>query len=519
MPESLLRVHRLSKTFPGLKALDDVALGVGSGEIVALVGQNGSGKSTLVKILAGVEQADPGGEVVLAGAGGGGHVSSLHFIHQDLGLVGSLSTVENLDLDRKLGRQALLPVPVRRERRQAEALIAGFGGSFDVSAPVDSLTAAERTIVAIARALDGWEHDRNVLVLDEPTASLHGDEVQKLFGAVRGVAARGAGVVFISHRLDEVIDLADRVVALRDGKLIADVPRGGFDHDDLVEMIAGHAAASGSGDAARTAGAPVLRARGIVGATIRSLDLDLRAGEIVGVSGVLGSGREHVAQVVFGGASGDVAELEVDGRAVERLDPRRAIAAGVAYVPGDRRRLGAVMQMSARENLTLNRIGGRSRFRLDQHEERREMQRWIEALDVRPAEPERPLELFSGGNQQKIVLAKWLRNDPKVLLLDEPTQGVDVGAKAGIYQLILRAAAAGAGVLVCSSDTKELAQLCDRVLVMRDGTLVAELTRPQLSEAVLVRAGLGSASVTTNSTQRVSAMSETDARHLPAAAS
>lgn len=506
MSESLLQVHRLSKTFPGLKALDDVALGVCSGEIVALVGQNGSGKSTLVKILAGVEQADPGGEVVLAGAGSGGDVSSLHFIHQDLGLVGSLSTVENLDLDRGLGRKALLPAPVRLERRRAQELIAGFGASFDVDAPVDSLSAAERTIVAIARALDGWEHDRNVLFLDEPTAALHGDEVQKLFGAVRGVAARGAGVVFISHRLDEVIDLADRVVALRDGRLIADVPRGGFDHDDLVRMIAGHVAAGDRGGVARTAGAPVLRARAIAGSTIRGLDLELCAGEIVGVSGVLGSGREHVAQVVFGAAGGEIAELEVDGKAVARLDPRRAIAAGVAYVPGERRRQGAVMKMSARENLTLprlGRLGRRPTFRLDQHEERQEMHRWIEALDVRPAEPERALELFSGGNQQKVVLAKWLRNDPKVLLLDDPTQGVDVGAKAGIYELIVKAAAAGAGVLMCSSDTKELAQLCDRVLVMRDGALVAEITRPQLSEPVLVRAGLGAASGPTNLNQKV----------------
>jgi ribose transport system ATP-binding protein len=480
----------MSKTFPGLKALDDVSLEVGSGEIVALVGQNGSGKSTLVKVLAGVHQPDPGSVTELAEVEG--EPVGLHFIHQDLGLIGQLSTIENLDLGHALGRRALLPAPVRAEGRRAEELIAGFGGSFDVRAPVDSLSAAERTIVAIARALDGWTHPRNVLVLDEPTASLHGEEVDKLFVAVRRVAERGAGVVFISHRLDEVIELADRVTCLRDGKLIADVARGSFDHDDLVNLIAGGIVGDGSG-AAREAGETVMAARGIGGRTIVELDLDLRAGEILGISGVLGSGREEVAGVLFGATPGAIGSLAIGGTPVGPLDPRRAIAAGVAYVPGDRRRAGAVMTMSARENMTLPRLSPLRRLfgRLDQREERREVGRWIDRVEVRPAEPERALQLFSGGNQQKVVLAKWLRNEPKVLLLDEPTQGVDIGAKAGIFELIANAAAAGAGVLVCSSDAKELALICDRVLVMRDGRAVAELQRSQLSEAEMVRAGLG----------------------------
>jgi ABC-type sugar transport system ATPase subunit len=491
--EPLLSVGRLSKTFPGLKALDDVSLAVSAGEIVALVGQNGSGKSTLVKLLAGVHQPDPGSAIELAEVDG--KPVGLHFIHQDLGLIGQLSTIENLDLGNELGRRALLPAPVRAERRRAEALIAGFGGSFDVRAPVDSLTAAERTIVAIARALDGWDHDNNVLVLDEPTASLHGDEVQRLFVAVRRVAERGAGVIFISHRLDEVIEFADRVVVLRDGRRIADVARGGYDHDDLVELIVGAVLASVDADAvARTAGEAVLRARGIAGRTIRELDLDLAAGEILGISGVLGSGREEIAQILFGATRGAVEKLEVGGRDVGQLDPRRAIAAGIAYVPGDRHRRGAVMRMTARENLTLPHLRPLRRRlfgSLDQGAERREAKRWVDRVALRPAEPERALELFSGGNQQKVVLAKWLRNDPKVLLMDEPTQGVDVGSKAGIFELIANAAAAGAGVLVCSSDTKELALICDRVMVMREGRAVAELRHPELSEAEMVRAGLG----------------------------
>ena len=279
---------------------------------------------------------------------------------------------------------------MRAEQRRADELIGGFGVQFDVRAPiVDSLSAAERTIVAIARALDGWEHHNNVLVLDEPTASLHGEEVHKLFVAVREVAARGAGVIFISHRLDEVIELADRVVVLRDGRLIADVPRGGYDHDDLVRLIAGQIVDTDTETDARTVGEPVMRARGIAGRTIASLDLDLHAGEILGVSGVLGSGREEVAGVLFGATPGEVASLEVGGKSVGRLDPRRAIAAGVAYLPGDRHRHGAVMPMSARENMTLPRLAPLRRLfgRLDQREERREVGHWIERIEVRPPSP------------------------------------------------------------------------------------------------------------------------------------
>jgi ribose transport system ATP-binding protein len=482
-------------TFPGLRALDDVSLSLASGEVLALVGQNGSGKSTLVKILAGLHESDPGSEIEL-GLGRDGAAVSLHFIHQDLGLVGGLSTIENLDLDRSYGYRAMLPARRRDERQRAEELIAGFGVSFDVRRPVIELTAEERTIVAIARALDGWNHARNILVLDEPTAALAAGEVQKLFAAVHEVAERGAGVIFISHRLDEVVELADRVVVLRDGHLIANVARGEFDHDELVRLIAGAITEVEAEQEERDRGEPVLRARGIRGRTIRALDLELHAGEVVGVSGVLGSGREELASILFGGGEGEVDELRIEDRELKRRDPRTAIEAGIAYVPGDRRRHGAVMTMSARENMTLPRMGPLQRVLgwLDKPAEREEVNTWIKRVDVRPADPDRALSLFSGGNQQKVVLAKWLRNDPKVLLMDEPTQGVDVGAKAGIFQLIAGAASSGAGILISSSDAKELALICDRVLVMRDGELAAEVGKSELSEARIVSASLGGSS-------------------------
>ena len=492
---TLLQVTGLSKTFPGLTALDDVGFSLAAGEIVALVGQNGSGKSTLVKLLAGVYTPDPGGEIAPL-TQPDGSVPQLHFIHQDLGLVGSLSTVENLDLGRPLGRAGLAPNRRRDESRRAQHLLREFGAAFEVTTPVATLAPAERSIVAIARALDGWTSDANILVLDEPTASLHGDEVRALFRAVQSVAQRGAAVVFISHRLDEVVELADRLIALRDGRLIADVRRGQFDHDDLVRLIAGKVQDVDGTLAHTDPGPKVLRARRIRGRTIHDLDLDLHAGQIVGVSGVLGSGREELSSLLFGATPGTFADLRYDRTDLPRPSPTKCIAAGVAFVPADRRRDGAVMAFSARENMTLPEMSSlRRRFgRLDRRGERAEATRWVKRVALNPPDAERALQLFSGGNQQKVVLARWLRNDPKVLLLDEPTQGVDVGAKAAIYDLIAGAAAAGAGVLVCSSDAKELALLCDRVLVLRDGTLAADIDRGQLTEAAIVSAELGPAS-------------------------
>ena len=489
----LLRVGGLSKSFPGLKALDDVSLEVASGEIVAVLGHNGSGKSTLVKVLAGVYQADAGAVVEVRDADGqilGGPAAreELHFIHQDLGLVDILNTVENLGLGVR-GR-GLAPVRRAAERRHARELIAQFGVDFDVSVPVGALSPAQRAIVAIARALDGWTRPDNVLVLDEPTTALHGDEVQVLFEAIRRIAASGAGVVFISHRLDEVLALADRVVVLRDGRVVADEPTAGLDHDQLVALIVGRAVAELTVLAQDSAAEAVLTVTGLCGAEINDVSLSLRAGEIVGVGGILGSGREQLAAILFGAQHRSEGRVEVGGSELVPDDTVAAIEAGMAFLPADRRRGGAVMDMNVRENLTLPMLGPLRRTfgRLDSKAERKETRYWMHTVNLRPPNPEQPLKLFSGGNQQKVVLAKWLRVQPRVLLLDDPTQGVDVGAKAAIYELIIAARRNGAGVLLCSSDTKELVQLCDRVLVFNGGRVVSEVPRESLSEARLVRA-------------------------------
>jgi ABC-type sugar transport system ATPase subunit len=485
----LLEVTGVSKTFPGLRALDQVSLSVAAGEIVALVGQNGSGKSTLVKVLAGLYDPDPGASIT-DGAGG---EPNLRFIHQDLGLVPSLSTIENLTIGRRLGRTGLAPFRKGREFAEATAAVARFGGSFDVRRPLQELAASERAIVAITRAMDGWSRPDGVLILDEPTAALPDSEVDRLFAAVRSVAAAGAGVVFISHHLDEVMDLSDRVVALRGGRVVADLPVAEVDHERLVSLIVGRAVEKVDISHKSQPRQTVLSAEGVHADTLHGISLTIGEGEILGVAGLLGSGREELAGVLFGAAPRRAGRVAVDARTLPGGNPAAAIRAGVALVPSDRRAQGAVMTMSVRENLTLPNLSPLRRLfgRLDQGAERREAQRWMGEVELHPPKAEQALTLFSGGNQQKVVLAKWLRLAPRLLLLDEPTQGVDIGAKAAIYELIGQAASRGMAVLVCSSDTKELTILCDRVLVLRQGTIAAELGVGALGEARLTQETIG----------------------------
>ncbi len=495
-PSVLLRVSHLSKTFVGTKALDDVSLTVSTGEIVAIVGQNGSGKSTLVKVLANVHQPDPGGTIEVRDGSGqlvplGREGHRLHFIHQDLGLLPMLSTTENLDLGHPLGSRWLTPVRRRAEHARAAELTSRFGAGIDVRAPVALLSPAERAIVAIARALDGWDRAQNVLILDEPTTAFHRDEVGRLFDAVRRVAAAGAGIIFISHRLDEVRALADRVIVLRDGRQVAEAEAGHLDDASLVQAIVGSAVVRGE-RAHRTLGGVALAVEDLHGKHVHGLSLRVRAGEIVGVSGVLGSGREQLNALLFGADRPSSGRVAVGGDGLPSGDMTRAIESGVAFVPADRHRHGAVMSMSMRENLTLPAMHGLRRRlgALGMRAEATEARQWAARVELRPALPDRRLATFSGGNQQKVVLAKWLRTKPRLLLLDEPTQGVDVGAKAAIYELVQQAASSGSAVLVSSSDAKELAALCDRVLLVEQGRVIAELTGDALTEAALVHAAL-----------------------------
>lgn len=493
MTESVLEITGLSKTFPGQKALIDVDFEVRAGEVHALVGQNGSGKSTLIKCLAGYHEPDLGATASVwqggptgrtetsfrLGDGRAAEAAGVRFVHQDLALVETLDAVENLALGEGYPTKART-IDWRQARRQARRELSELGYDFDVTTPIAELTAAERTGVAIARAMHNWENDVELVVLDEPTASMPGPDVERLFDVIRTVRDRGLAVVYVSHHLDEIFHIADRVTVLRDGRKVDTREMSSLEHDGLIELIVGRNLAEEfrtelASDQA-VAGEPMLKIDGLVGDSVENLDLEVRPGEIVGVAGITGSGREAIAQLLFGGRRRDAGRVTVDGTDVPTQRPDKAIAAGLGLAPADRKAVGIVPEMTVRENITLPRLGEFFRGLLFRHRaERIDARGWLDELDVQPRQPEREVKNLSGGNQQKVVLAKWLRLKPKVLVLDEPTQGVDVGAKADIHRLIDAAAEEGMAVLVCSTDSEELVRLCSRVVVMQRGRRHAEL--------------------------------------------
>lgn len=501
-PFPVLDVIALSKTYPGQVALDAAELRVMPGEVHALVGQNGSGKSTLIKLLAGYVKADHGGHALF----GGEQVDlwtldrdvrrRIRIVHQDLGLVPSLSTVENLGLGRGYQTDAIGRILWRSEVRRAQDLLLAFGLAPDVRQPVARLSAAERAAVAIMRALQDWDVNQpGLLVLDEPTASLNRGEVDALFREIRRVADQGAGVLFVSHMLDEVLELADRVTVLRDGKVVASgEPVSQLDERRLVELIVGRPVADLYPDASQVVGRPVLEVENVSGVSLRGVNLKVHEGEVLGVAGLVGSGREEVAGALFGATPRFAGKVLVDKRKVFAT-PRDSIRAGLAYVPADRKALGLDMQERLHEHIVLPRLGPlQGRVRLRQRAARRDAAQWATQLDVQPPLIDRRMEKFSGGNQQKAVLARWLRTEPKVLLLDEPTQGVDVGAKAAIYRKIRDSANDGMAVLVASSDAEELVHVCDRVLVFRSGGVAIELRANTLTVERLTAETLGATS-------------------------
>jgi ribose transport system ATP-binding protein len=488
----LLQVRGLTKRFSGNTALDRVSFDLHPGEVLAVVGHNGSGKSTLVKVLGGVYTADEG-EITFP-HGPSTEPAELHIIHQDLGLAGELNAIENIDVARNHGWRQLLPFRLRREQEHARRLIQRFGAAFDLGTPIRKLDPAQRAVVGIARALDGWKHNRNVLILDEPTEALHAREVAVLFESIRKLAAQGAGIIFISHRLDEVLTLADRVVVLRDGAKVADQDRSGIEHAELVEHVAGiQSTATPVRSRRGVSDDRLLHIRGLSGGGLHNFDIELNAGEVVGIAGVLGSGRESVPGLVFGRTPGHATAFDVKGAAYRDRTPRRSIKRGIAYVPADRAHAGSIRPLSARENLTLPDMDA---FRtpwgsLRVPKEKSHALEVLAAYGVRPPNSEQMFSRFSGGNQQKIIFGKWLRIAPDILVLEEPTQGVDVGAKGAIYQAIDAAAEGGMGILVCSSEAKELVRLCDRVIVLRDGSTSTTLAGAELIEKNLILSGYG----------------------------
>ena len=460
------------------------------GEVHALLGENGSGKSTLIKVLAGRHQPDPGAEAWVGGqpfhlgSAAAARAAGIRFIHQDLGLVATLSVIDNLALGSTyVGRHWLRN---RTEAAAARRLLTTYGVDVDVDTLVGSLSPAEQTIVAVVRALrDGV--DNGVLVLDEPTATLSASEIDRLFAVMRNACAAGAAVLYVTHRLQEVFEIVDHVTVLRDGNVVADADVETLTEEALVEAMIGRSLDAVFSEPPHRSGEVVLAADGISGDRIRSFSLTLHRGEVVGVAGLEGSGREELPQLLFGARRWHRGTISVRERRFAKMTIRDAMSVGIGYA-GHRDKGSATRSMLVRENLTLPSIPVRGPTRwLSRKHESDETRPWLDRFDVRPADPERPLGLLSGGNQQKVVVARWLRRGSEILILEDPTRGVDIGAKAGIYAIMAEAAGQGTSFILVSSDAEELAAVCDRVLVLRDGRIVSELHGAALTEDAIVR--------------------------------
>lgn len=492
LPDGLF-FHKISKTFGGTKALNAVTMNVGRGEIVALLGENGAGKSTLIKILGGIHQPDSGTVVIdrtqYRHTPGSTQVrQAVAFIHQDLGLIEWMSIAENMALAQGYQKRAGLIDWQACEKRTADAL-ARVGCSFEPSMRVSRLTRAEKSLVAIARAL---AVDCDFLVLDEPTASLPASDVNTLFNVLKKLREDGVGMIYVSHRLDEVFQIADRVVVLRDGETVGVRAVAHTSAEELVDLIVGHKPRSI--DKVRSSQrSSLLSIKDLCTEHAGPIDLEVNHGEILGLAGLRGAGQEDIGRCLFGTAK-FTGHILLEGNAFHPHSPKEAMRAGIGLIPRDRVVESIATSMSIRENLFLN-PGALGRGLFSFLTRRRETQKAEEAgvdVGLRPNDPELPIDALSGGNQQKVIVGRWLTNNNRLLIAEDPTAGVDVGAKAEIYALLNELVISGVPVIVISTDFEEVATVCNRALVFNRGLCVAQLQGQQLTTEALVQSASAS---------------------------
>jgi ribose transport system ATP-binding protein len=476
--QPVLEVRKISKSFPGVRALNNVDLRIWPGEVHALMGENGAGKSTLMKILSGAYRADSGqilidGKAVQFRSPYDARLAGIGIIYQELTVAPNLTVTGNVFLGSELKRLGFMKDTATMDRKTQEVLNR-LGARFQAPDRAAHLVVAEQQQVEIARALF---HKSRVLVMDEPTAALSDRETERLFEIVRQLRSEGLAIIYISHRMAEVYELADRLSVLRDGEYVGELKRAEFSADKVIEMMVGRRIEEFYERASHTPGPIVLDVKDVGdGKRVKHASFQLRKGEVVGLAGLVGAGRTELARLVFGADKRKSGEIFLNGRKLKINRPLDAIRSGIGYVPEDRKLQGVFLQMSSAANITMNiigryAVGGILNF--GKLKERATAE--IEAMHVRTASLASVAGGLSGGNQQKLLLARWLEINPKVLLLDEPTRGVDVGAKAEIYALIQRLVEKGMAVLFISSELPEVVGVCDRVLVMREGEISGEV--------------------------------------------
>ncbi|MEV4414911.1 sugar ABC transporter ATP-binding protein [Catellatospora sp. NPDC049609] len=496
MPTPLLVLEGVSKSFGAVAALRDVRLELSAHEAHALVGENGAGKSTLVKILAGVHSPDSGtitldGRPLRLSGPADARAAGIAVIYQEPTLFPDLSVAENIFMGRQPLR-SLRRVDTAQMRARAAELFARLGVRLDPDRPARGLSIADQQLVEIAKAIS---LDARVLVMDEPTAALSGVEVERLFAVARSLRDAGTAVLFISHRFDEVFALCQRVTVMRDGRWVSTDPAEALTVDEVVRRMVGREVSAMYPKQETTAGAPRLQVRGLTRhGVFQDVSFTVHAGEIVALAGLVGAGRSEVSRAVFGVDRYDAGEVLVDGVRLPGGDINAAIRAGLALVPEDRRQQGLVMELSVERNTNLPRRWSLARAGLlSGGAERRSAATWTQRLQVKAGRLTDPVATLSGGNQQKVVLAKWLATAPRVLIVDEPTRGIDIGTKAEVHRLLSQLAADGVAVLMVSSELPEVLGMADRVLVMHEGRLAADIPRAQADEQAVMFAATGQA--------------------------
>jgi ribose transport system ATP-binding protein len=491
----LLEVRQVSKSFPGVRALREVSLTLHQGEVLAVIGENGAGKSTLMKILAGVQAPDSGelridGQAVKLDSTRAATQAGIALIHQELNLADNLQVGANIFLGREPNRFGLIDKP--RIRDQATLILEKVGLDIPPHTPLKNLPIGKQQMVEIAKALS---FDARILIMDEPTSSLSAHETQQLFKLIHELRIRGMSVIYISHRLGEVKELADRVTVLRDGVNAGELNQNEINHENMVRMMVGRDVSQFYGRSAHPLGHEVLRVEGLVTSTWpkQSVSFSIARGEVVGVAGLVGAGRTEILRALFGVDRCLAGKVFVDGKPKTIRSPRDAINSGLALVPENRKQQGLVVDMPVRANLSLAslKIHQRAKAFINFGYERAESKSMIDKLRIKTPHDHQVAKFLSGGNQQKIVIGKWLARKPKLLLLDEPTRGIDVGAKQEIYRLMETLAAEGTAILFVSSELEEIIGMADRVLVVHEGRIAGTLAREQLTEQSIMKLATG----------------------------
>ncbi len=494
-PAPVLQMRGITKTYPGVRALESVDLDVRAGEVHALIGENGAGKSTLMKVLAGAQPKDSGtitlsGDTVEMDSPQKAMDLGVSIIYQEFNLVPYLNAAENIYLGRE--PRAAVPgfVDFRTMYREAQQVIDRLGVPLDVRSPVNRLSVAQQQMVEIAKATS---RRSKIIVMDEPSATLTEHELKSLFSLIRQLKAEGVAIIYISHRLDEVFEIADRVTVLRDGKRIDTREIGELTRDDIIKMMVGRELTQMIPKVPAPLGDNVLEVRGLNRkGLLHDISLTVRKGEIVGLAGLVGAGRTELARAIFGADSIDSGQIILDGKPARVRSPQEAIKLGIGLVTEDRKGQGLVLGMVVRENITLANLGALTRFNFIMAGRERQVARdYVTSLTVKTPSIEQTVQNLSGGNQQKVVLAKWLFTESKLLIFDEPTRGIDVGAKTEIYQLMNDLAAKGVGILMISSELPEVLGMSDRIFVMHEGRIAGELPVSEATQERIMHLATG----------------------------